>query len=147
LEDIRLKSCILGPKFPTWLYTQKFLKILDISSTGISFVDHDKFWSFLSNITLSLDISNNSISGDISNVVLNAVSIDLTSNKLNGGLPHINSNVSQFFASNNFFSGPISSLLCGTGYEEENNLTFLDLSYNHLSGELPDCWMNWHYLV
>ncbi|KAI4334852.1 hypothetical protein L6164_013561 [Bauhinia variegata] len=147
LEEIRLKSCILGPKFPIWLYTQRFLQILDISTTRISVFDHNQFWSFVSNITSILDLSNNSITGDISNLVLSTDSIDLTSNKFHGELPRITPDVGDFFASDNSFSGSISPLLCGTGKAIDNGLWFLDLSNNHLFGELPDCWMNWKGLI
>lgn len=33
---LRLRSCHLGPQFPSWLYSQKHLSKLDISNTRIS---------------------------------------------------------------------------------------------------------------
>ncbi|KAI4318263.1 hypothetical protein L6164_026052 [Bauhinia variegata] len=75
LTELQLESSILGPEFPTWIYSQGFLEVLDIPNTGIISVDHDKFWSFVSQMTFSIDISNNLISGNISNLVLNTVHI------------------------------------------------------------------------
>ncbi|KAI4331838.1 hypothetical protein L6164_016793 [Bauhinia variegata] len=143
LEEIILNSCTLGQEFPAWIYTQKSLQQLEISSSGISSVDEDKFWSFVSNITYALDISNNAISGNISNLVLRTWWIDLSSNKITGGLPRL-TRVNSFLARNNFFSGPISPFLCGNA--EENELRFLDLSYNLLSGKIPECWTKWKNL-
>ncbi|VVA40665.1 PREDICTED: LRR receptor [Prunus dulcis] len=45
--------------------------------------------------------------------------------------------------SNNKFSGS-ASFLCTT---EVSYLTYLDLSSNHVSGELPDCWIHFQQLV
>eukprot|EP00257_Ricinus_communis_P024592 XP_025012006.1 receptor-like protein EIX2 [Ricinus communis] len=63
-----------------------------------------------------------------------------------GPLPYIYSNARALYLSNNSFSGPISKFLC----HKMNELRFLevlDLGDNHLSGELPDCWMSWDGLV
>lgn len=79
--------------------------------------------------------------------MLNQESVHLTSNKFHGELPRITPNVGGFFASDNSFSASISPLLCGTGKAKDNDLEFLDLSNNHLYGELLDCRMNWKYLI
>ncbi|KAI4357407.1 hypothetical protein L6164_001356 [Bauhinia variegata] len=147
LQQLYLSSCSLGPKFPTWIYTQKSLIDLDISSNGISSIDHqNNFWSFVLNITEFVDISNNSISGDISNRILKTNFIDLSYNKISGGLPRLTTQVSSLLIGNNSFSGSTSSLLCDTINGSVYFLEYLDMSHNLLSGELSDCWMNWQRL-
>ncbi|KAI4295406.1 hypothetical protein L6164_035455 [Bauhinia variegata] len=146
LDEIFLDFCRLGPKLPAWIYTQRSLIFFHIPSTGITTIDHHKFWSLVSSVSKSVDISNNSISGNMPNLVLNAATIDLSFNNITGGLPRLTSNVIYFYAGSNLFSGHIFPFLCTTQTAEGNNLFALDLSYNHLSGELPECWINWKNL-
>ncbi|XP_028760179.1 LRR receptor-like serine/threonine-protein kinase FLS2 [Neltuma alba] len=65
-----------------------------------------------------VDLSNNLISDDISNLTLLA-------------------NISYFDASHNSLSGSIFSLLCHQESDKESNFLVLDLSHNNLSGTLP----------
>ncbi|XP_028768324.1 receptor-like protein EIX1 [Neltuma alba] len=124
LETLQVSNTSIGPNIPPWLYTQQSLRCLDISASGISNIDADVFWSFISRID-SVDISKNLIGGhNISKIILSA-------------------NISHFGASYNSLSGSIFSLLC---HQESENLEVLDLSYNNLSGTLPDCWGNWKKL-
>ena len=147
LHYINFKYSKLGPVLPAWLYTQRFIDILDISNSGISSIDHDKFWKMAAIISTKLDMSNNSIGGDISNVIINIPWIELYDNNFSGGLPLISPNVKIITMFNNYFSGSISSLLCH-GMNEENNLQVLNISYNLLSGELPaNCWLCWKSLI
>ncbi|KAF7815743.1 receptor-like protein EIX2 [Senna tora] len=144
LHKLSLRNISLGPNFPTWLYTQKSLDSLLISSSGISSIDdEDMFWSFLAKINGEVDISRNSISGDIPKITLNSSYIDLSYNDFTGDLPHISSNVIHFGASHNSFSGSIFSLLCHPVRNGKNDIQHLELSNNLLTGELPDCWANW----
>ncbi|KAF7815749.1 receptor-like protein EIX2 [Senna tora] len=146
LSNLFLANVSLGPNFPTWLYTQKSLDSLDISSCGIlSIDDEDMFWRLLGRIG-NVDISNNSISGDLSEVTLNSTYINLDCNNFTGLLPHISSNVIFFSASHNSFSGSTFAFLCHTMSNEEHATQNLDLSDNLLTGELPDCWANWKQL-
>ncbi|XP_058782334.1 receptor-like protein EIX1 [Vicia villosa] len=101
-----------GPNFPSWIYTQKSLEILDLSSSGISIVDKNKFLSFIQGI-FNLHLSNNSISVDISNLTLKGVSFKLDHNNFTGELPNIS---------------PMA--------------IFVDLSYNSFSGSIPHTWNN-----
>ena len=47
LDTINLSNTKLGPYFPAWLYTQRLLSWLDISSLGISSINEGKFWIFV----------------------------------------------------------------------------------------------------
>ncbi|XP_028760194.1 receptor-like protein EIX2 [Neltuma alba] len=127
LKALYLGNTSIGHNVSPWLYTQRSLSDLNISASGISNIDADVFWSFISRIG-RVDISNNLIGGDnISNVIISA-------------------NMSYFDASHNSLSGSIFSLLCHQESEKETNLEVLDLSHNNLSGTLPDCWNNWKKL-
>ncbi|XP_028786770.1 receptor-like protein EIX2 [Neltuma alba] len=126
LEELDLSNTSIGHNVPSWLYTQRSLRSLDISRSGISKIDAGIFWSFVVGI-FHVDISNNLISDDISNVSLSA-------------------NISYFDASHNSLSGSIFSLLCQLESKGESMLSYLDLSYNHLGGALPDCLANWKQL-
>ncbi|XP_054817375.1 receptor-like protein EIX2 isoform X2 [Prosopis cineraria] len=126
LEELDMSNTSIGPNVPTWIYTQRSLEHLYISRSGISTIDADVFWSFVAGIDY-IDLSHNLISEDISNITVLA-------------------NVSSFFASHNSLSGSIFSLSCHLESDEESKLSALDLSHNHLSGALPDCWSNWKQL-
>ncbi|KAF7815748.1 receptor-like protein EIX2 [Senna tora] len=144
LHELHLRNVSLGPNFPTWLYTQTSLDVLDISSSRISSIDDEHmFWSSLAKIG-DVDISHNSISGDLSEVTLNSTYIDLSYNDFTGELPHISSNLISLIASHNSFSGTLFSVLCHHG---QNVIGHLDISNNLLTGQLPDCWANWKQLV
>ncbi|KAI9115586.1 hypothetical protein K1719_013255 [Acacia pycnantha] len=144
LKYFASQNTSLGPNFPAWLYTQSSLKVLHLPRSMISNINTDIFGSFIARIE-SVDLSNNFISGDISNVTLNSYYVNIEYNNFSGGLPHISANVSRFYASHNSFSGSIFPLLC-LPRNNGKNLYYLDLSYNHLSGILPNCWANWKQL-
>ncbi|XP_027348382.1 receptor-like protein EIX2 [Abrus precatorius] len=130
---------------PSWLYTQRSLSFLDVSSSGLSFNVHDKFWSFATQI-YGLSLANNSITGDISTTIITNAAIDLHSNNFTGLLPRLSSEVTFFHIANNKFSGPIYPLLCQNEARMQQ-LRLLDMSHDLLSGELPDCWMHWQSLL
>ncbi|KAI9092745.1 hypothetical protein K1719_027542 [Acacia pycnantha] len=145
LKYFASENTSLGANFPAWLYTQGSLEGLWLSRSMISNIDADIFWSFIERIDRWVDLSNNFISGDISNVTLNSQTIVLEYNNFSGGLPHISTNVSHFWASHNSFSGSIFPFLC-LPQSNGKTMSILELSYNHLSGILPDCWANWKQL-
>ncbi|KAK7305008.1 hypothetical protein VNO77_42906 [Canavalia gladiata] len=126
-----------GPYFPSWIYTQKLLYSLDISNSRISFIDEYKFGSLIAGIEF-LQLSNNSIRGDISNVTLNATEIYLDHNNFTASLPHISPNASHVDLSYNSFSGPIPC-----SWKNFKNLEFINLWSNQLSGEVPTDLSNW----
>ncbi|AES70162.2 receptor-like protein [Medicago truncatula] len=113
LSRLYLAHTNQGPNFSSWIYTQKSLHVLDLSSSGISFVDRNKFSSLIERISTELILSNNSIAEDISNLTLNCSSLFLDNNSFTGGLPNIS---------------PIAE--------------FVDLSYNSFSGSIPHTWKN-----
>ncbi|KAI9101403.1 hypothetical protein K1719_023885 [Acacia pycnantha] len=143
LKEIDL-SYLVGPKLPTWLYTQTSLELLQITNSSLSLESQDKFWDFVAQVPL-LYLTYNTIGGDICNVLLNSTDIRLYSNKIKGTLPQLSPNVVWFNAKNNSFEGSLSPLLCQK-MNGRSQLIFLDLSDNFLSGDLTDCWMNWKSL-
>ncbi|KAJ9678979.1 hypothetical protein PVL29_021024 [Vitis rotundifolia] len=134
-------SCKMGPKFPTWLQTQKSLSYLDFSRSGIVDTAPNWFWKFASYVQ-QIHLSNNQISGDLSQVVLNNTIIDLSSNCFSGRLPRLSPNVVVLNIANNSFSGQISPFMCQK-MNGRSKLEVLDISINALSGKLSDCWMHW----
>ncbi|XP_059460964.1 receptor-like protein EIX1 [Corylus avellana] len=141
LRTLIMNSCRLGPRFPAWLQSQKDLRALYLSNASISDVIPSWFWS-LSPQFEWLDLSQNQIHGSIPNFS-SAYSIDLSSNNFFGPLPHIfSSSIRYLDLSNNSFHGSLSPLVC----EQKDKMRYvqvLDFSKNLLSGELPDCWMNY----
>ena len=145
LEELDANSCKMGLKFPAWLQTQKSLSYLFLSSSGIVDTTPNWFWKWASSIQ-RIHLSDNQISGDLSQVVLNNTFLDLSSNCFSGRLPHLSSNVVVLNIANNSFSGQISPLICRKT-NERSKLQVLDISNNALSGELSDCWMHWPSLT
>ncbi|KAB2597710.1 LRR receptor-like serine/threonine-protein kinase GSO1 [Pyrus ussuriensis x Pyrus communis] len=146
LDFIFLGSCKMGPHFPNWLQTQKSYWTLDISNAGISDILPSWFWERLSHAPEIgyVDLSNNQIRGTIPNSQINFVcfscKLNLSWNQLEGEVPpFLLKASSSLFLSHNKFSGlfPIN----------ESNLTLLDLSSNHLHGELPDYWTHFKNLL
>ncbi|CAL8122882.1 unnamed protein product [Prunus armeniaca] len=144
LRDINLGSCKMWPSsFPKWLQTQKNYTWLDISDAGISDTIPSWFWDLSQKLEV-MDISHNQLRGTVGNIRLEfAPSLNLSWNQLEGPIPSILSKASVLDLSHNNFSGA-ASFLCAT---KDSNLTFLDLSNNHVSGELPDCWTHFKELV
>jgi len=86
-----------------------------------------------------LDISQNNITGTIPNTslkLLNNPSIILSSNHFEGKIPWFLLQALELRLSNNKFSD-LFSFICEPSTSE---MTILDLSYNQLKGQLPDCW-------
>jgi EIX receptor 1/2 len=136
LDTINLGSLNLGPAFPQWLQTQKNFSSLDISNASISGTIPNWFWD-LSSCIQSLTLSYNHITGTIplqwfSANFIGYPEIDLSYNRLSGPLPQFHSNSSVLNLSNNLFQGSLTSIC-----ETTITLSYLDLSNNLLSGELP----------
>ncbi|THF94294.1 hypothetical protein TEA_020509 [Camellia sinensis var. sinensis] len=147
LDQILLRSCHLGPRFPNWLQSQKKLSNLDFSSTRISGNIPTWFWNLSSGIHY-LNLSHNQIHGEISYIPkcddhsYPRPMVYLSSNQFSGPLPTISPCLSELDLSNNSFSGDMAHFLCGRS-NETSQLRILILRENLLSGEIPDCWMNW----
>ncbi|XP_027935616.1 receptor-like protein EIX2 [Vigna unguiculata] len=135
----------LRDKLPAWLFTQSSLKYLTIRDSTASFEPLDMFWNFTAQLEY-ISLENNTINGDMSKVFLSSKVVWLVDNNLRGGIPRISPEVVVLHLRNNSLSGSISRLLCHN-MRHENNLVYLDMSYNNLSGELTDCWNNWKSLV
>ncbi|XP_061956817.1 receptor-like protein EIX2 isoform X1 [Populus nigra] len=148
LNTIRLSSCNLGPFFPRWLRTQRNAHLLDISSANISDKIPNWFWNLLPTLAF-LNLSHNLMRGTLPDLLSVDVvdgtfpGFDLSFNLFEGLLPAFPSTTSSLILSNNLFSGPISHICNITG----EILSFLDLSNNLLSGQLPNCFTDWKGLV
>ncbi|XP_058076468.1 receptor-like protein EIX1 [Magnolia sinica] len=159
LSYIYLGSCHLGPRFPLWLRTQKYVRELDLSNTTISGIIPTWFWDLTPQL-LSLNLSNNQIFGQLPNPLKmqpQALFIDLSSNNFSGPIPYILNGASFLDLSNNQFSEPIppnfTSTMQHLNYfsargnqisgmipsfiEGMNSLTVLDLSRNNIGGIIP----------
>ncbi|KAK7316564.1 hypothetical protein RJT34_00123 [Clitoria ternatea] len=156
LKLLDLANTSQGPRFPSWIYTQKSLESLDMSGSKISFVDTGKFWNFVAGIK-DLRLSYNFINRDISEVKLHSnLFLMLDHNNFTGRLPNISPNVSYVDLSHNSFSGSIphdfkdwkylsyinlgsNKLTCKIPVDLSNmmRLEFMDLGNNQLSGTVP----------
>ncbi|WVZ14957.1 hypothetical protein V8G54_012523 [Vigna mungo] len=145
LEYVLLSSFGIGPKFPEWLKNQSSVKVLAMSKAGISDLVPSWFWNWSLQLEF-LDLSNNLLRGDVSNIFLNSSVINLSSNLFKGTLPSVSANVEVLNVANNSISGTVSPLLCGKT-NATNKLSVLDVSNNVLSGDLGQCWVHWQALV
>uniref|UniRef100_A0A5B7CAL4 Leucine-rich repeat-containing N-terminal plant-type domain-containing protein n=1 Tax=Davidia involucrata TaxID=16924 RepID=A0A5B7CAL4_DAVIN len=148
LEAIELGSWHLGPQFPMWIQSQKQISELGLSSTGISDVIPAWLWNLSSTHYGPgyLNLSHNQLQGeipDISNYQDTWSYIFLGSNQVRGPLPRLSNSVTSLDLSNNSFSGGISHFLCDVKDGPYDQLEVLNLGENLLSGEIPNCWMNW----
>ncbi|XP_058076485.1 receptor-like protein EIX1 [Magnolia sinica] len=158
LQTIRLGSSHLGPRFPPWLRTQKYVTKLDLSNTSISDIMPTWFWDLTPQLFL-LNLSNNEISGQLPNLLKMQfyVYIDLSFNRFSGPVPCILNGSTLLDFSNNQFSGPIPPNFTSTmrymeffsaahnqisgiipsSIEELKHLVVLDLSQNNITGTIP----------
>ena len=87
---------------------------------------------------LSLYLSDNFLTGFSQLPVIlpwtNLRFLDLRNNKLQGSLPIPSPSIITYSVSNNTLTGEIPKMICNL-----SSLDALDLSYNNLSGMLPDC--------
>ncbi|KAM3290578.1 receptor-like protein EIX1 [Capsicum chacoense] len=122
LSCIELRSCSLGPKFPTWLKTQKQLEIVILTNVSISESTPPWLWLMCSQFRY-LDLSDNQIGGSLPRVVsfpstcqrwtvgfyfsyYYGVVVDLSSNRFHG-LLRLWPNMTHLNLANNLFSGSI----------------------------------------
>ncbi|XP_050289631.1 receptor-like protein EIX2 [Quercus robur] len=145
LEYAWMSSCKIGPNFPTWLQTQRSLKILEMFQTGISDKAPSWLWNWTSSIEI-IDLSSNRIEGHVSGIVLNSTILNLRSNHFKGRMPQLSTKVKVLNIANNSIYGSISNFLCQQR-NVKNKLEILDASNNLLSGELSHCWKYWPSLI
>ncbi|KAH0980360.1 hypothetical protein GBA52_007537 [Prunus armeniaca] len=145
LHSIYLGSCKMGPDFPKWLQTQKKFSYLDISDAGISNNLPSWFWSSCRNV-IFMNLTSNQIRGTFANLTFefsHFPELHLSSNKLEGPIPSVLSKVSYLDLSYNKLSGSISFLCSSAAI----GLSFLDLSNNNVSGQVPNCLTHLENLV
>ncbi|XP_057447782.1 receptor-like protein EIX1 isoform X2 [Lotus japonicus] len=144
LKRLYASSCILGPKFPTWLKNLKGLAALDISNSGLSDSIPEWFLDLFPGLEY-VNVSHNQLSGPMPRSLrnlnvstpMNLSIFDFSFNNLSGPLPPF-PQLEHLFLSNNKFSGPLSSFCASSPIPL--GLTYLDLSSNLLEGPLLDCW-------
>ncbi|KAL5122935.1 Receptor-like protein EIX2 [Glycine soja] len=154
LDYLELRSCKLGPAFPSWLRTQAFLTYLDISDNGLNDSVPEWFWKNMKNMGM-LNLSHNNLTGTIPNLplkLLNRPSIILNSNQFEGKIPSFLLQASAlelseifkfvFILINNKLSGKIPTSL---GILVK--LEALVLGNNSLMGELPSTLKNCSNLI
>ncbi|CAN6711045.1 unnamed protein product [Malus baccata var. baccata] len=137
LDYISLGSCKMGPYFPKWLQTQNKYSSLNISNAGIVDILPSWFWGTTRNAK-SISLSHNQTGEMFTNLTVDFVNypeVHLRSNQIEGQIPATLSHASYLDLSNNNISGSIS-FLCASA---ATRLSFLNLSYNYLAGELPEC--------
>ncbi|KAJ9555517.1 hypothetical protein OSB04_010131 [Centaurea solstitialis] len=139
IEHIELSACKIGPLFPKWIQAHKNLTNLDISNNKISNRIPVEFWNIWPSQLVYLNLSSNNISGKVPDLSSNFglySRIDLSSNNFYGPIPIVAPTLLLLNLSKNRFYGGIS-FVC-----QIVSLSFLDLSHNSLTGQLPDCL--WH---
>ncbi|KAK2420724.1 receptor protein EIX2 [Trifolium repens] len=147
LRYLRLRSCILGPTFPKWIQTQKYIWELDISKAGISDNVPEWFWTKLSTQGCNrFNISCNNLKGIIPNLQVKnqCYFLSLSSNEFEGPILPFLRGSEYIDLSKNKFSDS-HPFLCANGIDLR--LGQFDLSNNRLSGEIPDCWSNFKSLA
>ncbi|XP_050226797.1 receptor-like protein EIX1 [Mercurialis annua] len=148
LNNLGLRYWNLGPEFPIWLQSQDYFEYIDLSCTQISNSIPTWFWNLTSHIQY-LNLSNNQIRGQLpSNISIDSLrpTISLGSNRFQGPLPRFTADIMQLDLSNNFFSGSLANFLCYP-VVVATSLRILRLDRNKISGQIPDCWMNWQSLI
>ncbi|KAL2334702.1 hypothetical protein Fmac_015915 [Flemingia macrophylla] len=148
LTNLNMRSWKLGPKFSSWIQSQKNLQYLDMSNTWISDSIPTWFWEALPHASY-VNLSHNHIHGKLMTTLRNPLSInvvDLSKNHLCGKLPYLSKDVYWLDISSNSFSETMDDFLCQKP-DKLMQLEFLNLASNKLSGRIPDCWINWNNSV
>ncbi|MED6210448.1 hypothetical protein PIB30_064217 [Stylosanthes scabra] len=139
-----MNSWKLGPRFPSWIQSQKELDYLDVSDTGIS--DSISTWFWKTSPNFYLNFSHNHIHyGSLPPKFLGTI-VDFSSNHLQGNLPFVGTEVIWLDLSHNSFSGSITDFLCQKP-ARVNELQILNLASNNLSGKISNCWRMWPDLL
>ncbi|XP_062081185.1 receptor-like protein Cf-9 homolog [Humulus lupulus] len=133
LFELYLSSCGIS-EFPYSLRSLEILVYLDLSNNQIEGSVPKWLWNVGKDSLEFLDISHNSLTQIDHIPWKNLGTINLRSNRLQGHLPIPPPKTMLFSISNNTLDGEISHLICNLSL-----LEVLDLSNNHLSGDIPPC--------
>ncbi|XP_028792849.1 receptor-like protein EIX2 [Neltuma alba] len=161
MDFLDLSNNKLEGSIPDWLGQLDGLSYLDLSYNSFNSSIPFNIVNESSSLRY-LDISSNDLSGTLPKILghnnshspirkhisgfwLSGLKAFMSFNKFTGPLPRVSDGVQVLDLSSNFFSGPLSSLLCHNE-SKQNVLDYLDLSDNSLTQELPDCWDNWKLL-
>ncbi|XVE75486.1 hypothetical protein DITRI_Ditri12bG0097600 [Diplodiscus trichospermus] len=139
----------LGGKLNPSLLDLKYLTYLDLSDNDFGETQIPTWFWNLSSKLYYLNISRNQFQGTISDLITmihTSVVIDVSSNNFRGQLPRLSPKVITMDFSNNSMSGSTSHFFCYK-LDEPMNLEVLNLGFNLLSGEVPDCWNKFPRLV
>ncbi|CAI0454430.1 unnamed protein product [Linum tenue] len=82
LNDLGLGLWRLGPRFPSWLQSLKLLNSLNLSNSGIS--SHIPSWVFFNSVLYSIDLSSNLLTGPLPFISPITSILDLSNNSLSG---------------------------------------------------------------
>ncbi|KAL2335363.1 hypothetical protein Fmac_016576 [Flemingia macrophylla] len=148
LTRLHMREWHLGPNFPSWIQSQNKLEYLEMSNAGILDSIPTWFWEISSQASF-VNLSHNHIHGDLgttSRIPISILNVFLSTNHLSGKLPYLSNDVQRLDLSGNSFSGSIDDFLC-KNQNKPMRLQFLNLASNNLSGEIPDCWRTWPFLV
>ncbi|XP_030476917.2 receptor-like protein EIX2 [Syzygium oleosum] len=168
LRYLNIRSCQLGPEFPTWLKNQNDLRTVVMNNANISGTIPN--WFFQLNLQLDeLNVGYNRLTGEPPTSLMfvdDQSNVYLRSNLYEGPLPMWSSNVTTLYLDDNRFSGPIPpnigrlmpyltdldlsrNDLNGTiplSIGNMSTLTTLVISNNYLSGKIPRFWSNLPFL-
>ncbi|KAI6671398.1 hypothetical protein NL676_006283 [Syzygium grande] len=135
LRYLNIRSCQLGPEFPTWLKNQNDLRTVVMNNANISGTIPN--WFFQLNLQLDeLNVGYNRLTGEPPTSLMfvdDQSNVYLRSNLYEGPLPMWSSNVTTLYLDDNRFSGPIPPNIG----KLMPYLTDLDLSRNDLNGTIP----------
>ena len=132
LANLKLSS------IPFFIRNLTQLVDLRLSNNGLHGSIPNWMWNLSKKSLQNLDLSNNFLTGFHQLPVIlpwtNLRGLDLSNNKLQGSLPIPSPSIITYSVSNNTLTGEIPKMICNL-----SSLDALDLSYNNLSGMLPDC--------
>ncbi|KAB8115597.1 hypothetical protein EE612_056200 [Oryza sativa] len=135
LEKAYFASTSMGPSFPSWLQSQVDILELAMSDAGINDTFPDWFSTTFSKATF-LEMSQNQIAGGLPTNMEN-MSLEklyLDCNHIADRIPRMPRNLMLLDISYNLISGDVPQSIC-----ELQKLNGLDLSNNLLEGEFPQC--------
>ncbi|KAK6229270.1 hypothetical protein SCA6_018221 [Theobroma cacao] len=139
LIKLRLVSRNLT-SFPDFLQNQG-LQILDLSFNHLHGLIPKWLWEMSKKTLLLINLSHNSLTSfEEPPLILpctNLIRLNIGNNMLRGSLPIPPLSTVIYLVSNNSLEGEISPLLCNV-----SSLQVLDVSYNNLSGMIPQCFTN-----